>query len=174
MLRFSFILFFLFCINQLHAQINSKGYAQFKWAENKINISNLKNCNNKQSGQDFENCELISQDSLFLLKFKYKFVNLRFYKSQLSEIQFDLYHKDIANIISQLTLDFGSPIIKEKRQVSIEGEEPTIGYVWDIGDTHVLIINDGKLSPSICILSSNKINKTYPINSLSLEKLIFE
>lgn len=169
------ILLSIFCIPfYSFSQISKSGYSSFKWGQSKESISQLKNCNNVLSGSDFSNCDVISKDSLFDGKYKYQFANLRFYKSQLCEIQFDLKHADIGNIIADLTKEFGNPKIKEKKYKALDEENQSTGYVWIIGDTEVFIINDGTRMPAICILSSISIKSTYPENTLSLEKLIFE
>ena len=167
-------LLFVFIFSVADAQIKSNGYNDFIWSQNKEQIKNLVNCNSKQAGTGFEICEYASKDSLFLGKYKYKNVSIRMYQNKLSELQFDLNHADVAAIIAELSIQIGKPEIKEKKQISIEGEEASIGYIWELGDTYVLIINDGRLSPAICVLSSKKIKNTYPINTLSLEQLIFE
>ncbi len=173
-MRNLFIFLLLLVFNTANAQIKNNGYNNLTWSQSKEQIRNLSNCNSNQTGAGFEICEFQSKDSIFIGKYKYNFISIRFFQNKLSEIQFDIAHKDIANIIAELTIQYGKPIIKEKNELGVEGEEATIGYVWELGDTHMLIINDGKLSPSICVLSSIKIKKTYPPNTLSLEQLIFE
>jgi hypothetical protein len=109
-----------------------------------------------------------------LNKYKYIFANARFYNGKLTEIQFDLKHKDLAALISNLTELLGRPTIKEKRHEALDKENQSTGYLWVIGDTHVFIINDGNKVPAICIISSVSMRSKYPENTLSLEKLIFE
>lgn len=157
-----------------YSQINKHGYNQFKWGQSYVNTKDFQNCNTKLSGQEFINCDVYSLDSLFLKKYKFQFCNFRFYKNELSEIQFDLKHADIASVISNLTKAFGSPQIKEKKHQSLDKENHSTGYKWIIGDTQVLIINDGENVPAICVLSSISIQSKYPANTLNLEKLIFE
>jgi hypothetical protein len=158
----------------LTAQITRTGYQQYKWGSQHSKLKTLLNCNSKLSGDNFLNCELGTKDSLLLNKFKYQFANARFYKDRLAEIQFDIRHKDLAALISYLTEEHGSPIIKEKRHEALDKENQSTGYLWTIGDTQVFIINDGYKVPAICILSSISVRATYPPNTLSLEKLIFE
>lgn len=165
---------FFFLPILLTAQITKQGYNQFKWGQLKQTTKGLGNCSNKLSGSNFENCEVQTKDSLLLNQFKFIFCNLRFYKNQLSEIQFDINHKDLGSLISYLTKNYGNPVIKEKAHKALDIENHSTGYSWIIGDTNVFIINDGIKAPSICILSSISIRKNYPENTLSLEKLIFE
>ena len=169
------ILFSIFIIPiYSFSQINKSGYSKFKWGQAKETVSELKNCSNLLSGSDFSNCDITFKDSLFNGKYKYQFANLRFYKSQLCEIQFDLKHADIGNVIADLSKEFGNPTIKEKKYKALDDENHSTGYVWKVGDTEIFIINDGTRMPAICILSSSSIKAKYPENTLSLEKLIFE
>lgn len=170
------LLFYLLLFSTLNgvAQIKSSGFKNFNWGQEKSTFKILKNCNNKLVGAGFENCEIVNSDSVFYKNIKYKYLNARFFQGKLSELQLDINHKDLSNLVAELSKEFGTPIIKEKKLASIEGDEPTIGYVWNIGDTHLLIINDGKASPAIIVLSSKKIKFQYPSTILSLEKLIFE
>ncbi len=156
------------------SQINKTGYANYKWGQSKESTKGISNCNSILSGSEFSNCDIIAKDSLFNKKYKYQFANLRFFQSQLCEIQFDLKHADIGNVIADLSLEFGNPIIKEKKFKALDDENHSTGYVWKIGDTEVFIINDGTRMPAICIISSLSIKSKYPANTLSLEKLIFE
>ncbi len=165
-----FILFPLF----LSAQITKSGYDKLKWGQAIESVKNISNCNSKLSGSEFVNCELSKSDSLFMAKYKYQFFNLRFYKGQLCELQFDIKHEDIGHIIAELSKEFGNPIIKEKQHKALDSDNQSTGYVWVSGDTHILIINDGKRMPAICVLSSNSMKAKLPESTLSLEKLIFE
>lgn len=174
MYRLLFLLCFIVFTNNLSAQIKSNGFDNFKWGQDKSTITTLKNCNSKLSGEGFENCELVNADSTFYKNNKYQFISARFYKNKLAELQIDINHKDLSKLIADITTDLGAPTIKEKRIASIDGDEQTIGYIWNVGDTHLLIINDGLLSPAIVVLSSKKIKSQYPSTTLSLEKLIFE
>jgi hypothetical protein len=174
MYRLLLLLFFVAFTNNLSAQIKNNGFNNFKWGQDKSTFTSLKNCNSKLSGEGFENCEIVNADSTFYKKIKYQFISARFYKNKLAELQIDIHHKDLSKLIADLTIDLGAPTIKEKRLASIDGDEQTIGYIWNVGDTHLLIINDGVLSPAIVVLSSKKIKSQYPSTTLSLEKLIFE
>lgn len=156
------------------AQITKSGYGQYKWGQLHAKTSGLINCNSKLSGSDFENCEIDAKDSLFLNKYKYIFCNTRFYKGKLAEIQFDIAHKDLADVISAITQEFGKPVVLEKNHQALDKENQSTGYQWNIGDTRLFIINDGNKVPAICILYSNSMRASYPPNTLSLEKLIFE
>jgi hypothetical protein len=173
-MKIFFALFLLFSPIALNAQVNKSGYGQFKWGQLHTKTTMLTNCNSKLSGIDFMNCDFVNRDSLFLKKYKYLFCNVRFYKNKLAEIQFDINHNDLASVISALTKEHGLPIVKEKIHKSLDKENQSTGYLWIIGDTQVFVINDGNKVPAICILSSVTIKKTYPANTLSLEKLIFE
>ncbi len=173
MSRLLFLLLLLISVNSF-AQIKNNGFKNYNWGQDKSTISTLKNCSQKLTGAGFENCEIIFKDSLFYKDIKYKFISVRFFQNKLTELQLDINHSDLSNLVAELSKEFGNPIIKEKKLASIDGDEPTIGYVWNIGDTHLLIINDGKASPAIIILSSKKLKSQYPANNLSLEKLIFE
>jgi hypothetical protein len=173
-MKIFFAFFLLFAPIVLNAQVNKSGYGQFKWGQLHAKTTMLTNCNSKLSGIDFMNCDFVNTDSLFLKKYKYIFCNIRFYKNKLAEIQFDINHNDLASVISALTKEHGLPIVKEKKHEALDKENQSTGYLWMIGDTQVFIINDGNKVPAICILSSISINKTYPENTLSLEKLIFE
>lgn len=170
------LLFILLCLTSINciAQIKSSGFKNYSWGQEKTVFNNLKNCNTKLSGASFENCEILDEDSVFFKNIKYNFISARFFQNKLAEMQLDINHTDLSKLIAEISIEFGKPIIKEKKLISIEGDEPTIGYVWNIGDTHLLIINDGKASPAIVVLSSKKIKSQYPVNTLSLEKLIFE
>ena len=172
-MRNLFIFLLLLVFNAANAQIKNNGYKNLTWSQGKEQTRNLSKCNSNQTGAGFEICEFQSKDSLFIGKYKYNFISIRFFQNKLSEIQFDLAHKDIANIIAELTIQFGKPIIKEKNELGVEGEEATIGYVWELGDTHILIINDGKLSPSICVLSSIKIKKNIPCKYIKFRTINF-
>lgn len=156
------------------AQISKSGYQQYKWGQSQATTKNIANCNTKFSGTDFSNCDYIVSDSLFLNKYKFIFCNFRFYQNKLSEIQFDIRHKDLANLIAELTTSFGSPVVKEKKHQALDIENQSTGYIWNVGDTQIFVINDGKKVPAICILSSMQIRNTYPANTLTLDKLIFE
>lgn len=158
----------------LSAQITKTGYAKLRWEQKIESIKNLNNCNSKLSGSEFVNCELQKTDSLFLGKYKFQFFNMRFYKGELCELQFDLKHEDISHIIAELSTEFGTPIIKEKQHKALDADNQSTGYIWVHGDTHILIINDGKRMPAICVLSSNTMKAKLPSNTLNLEKLIFE
>lgn len=156
------------------AQISKTGYNKLTWGQLKENTNGLSNCNSNLSGSDFINCDLVSKDSIFFDTYKYQFANVRFYKSQLCEVQFDLKHSDIGNVIAELSKKYGNPKIKEKKFRALDEENHSTGYQWNIGDTEVFIINDGIKMPAICIISSISIKSKYPANTLSLEKLIFE
>jgi len=169
------LLFFIFLFPVISfSQINKLGYSTYKWGQKKETTLGITNCNSILSGSDFSNCDITSKDSLFLNKFKYQFANLRFFQSELCEMQFDLKHADIGNVIAELSKTFGNPTIKEKKYKALDDENRSTGYVWKIGDTEVLIINDGTRMPAICVLSSISIKAKYPASTLSLEKLIFE
>ncbi len=169
---FVFLLFLLPMFSV--AQIHKHGYQEFQWGQTSAKTKNIKNCNAKFSGNNFANCDIISKDSLFLNKYKFLFCNVRFYNDKLAEIQVDISHKDLAALISQITKEFGSPIIKEKKHQALDKENQSTGYTWTVGDTQIFIINDGVRVPAICVLSSISIRKTYPENTLTLDKLIFE
>lgn len=156
------------------AQIHKYGYQEFQWGQSSAKTKNIKNCNAKFTGNNFANCDIVSKDSLFLNKYKFLFCNVRFYNDKLAEIQVDISHKDLAALISQITKEFGSPIIKEKKHQALDKENQSTGYTWTVGDTQIFIINDGVRVPAICVLSSISIRKTYPENTLTLDKLIFE
>ncbi len=173
-MKIIFAFFLLFAPLLLTAQVSKSGYGQFKWGQLHAKTTMVANCNSKLSGKDFMNCDLVNTDSLFLKKYKYIFCNVRFYKEKLAEIQFDINHQDLAAVISAITNEHGSPIVKEKKHEALDKENQSTGYLWIIGDTQVFIINDGNRVPAICILSSISLRKTYPENTLSLEKLIFE
>ncbi len=167
--------FFLFISPILgNAQIHKHGYQEYQWGQSSAKTKNTKNCNAKFSGNDFANCEIITKDSLFLNKYKFLFCNVRFYNDKLAELQVDISHADLAALISQITKEFGSPIIKEKKHQALDKENQSTGYTWTVGDTQIFIINDGVRVPAICVLSSISISKTYPENTLTLDKLIFE
>jgi hypothetical protein len=173
MYRLLFLLILFTSFNSV-AQIKSNGFKNFNWGQDKSSFTSLKNCSNKLTGTGFENCDIVNSDSLFYKTIKYKYISARFFQNKLSELQFDINHHDLSYLIAELSKELGTPAIREKKLASIDGDEPTIGYVWNIGDTHLLIINDGKASPAIAVLSSKKIKSQYPASSLSLEKLIFE
>jgi hypothetical protein len=156
------------------SQIHKHGYNDLQWGHPSAKIKNIKNCNAKFSGNEFANCDIISKDSLFLNKYKFLFCNARFYKDNLAEIQVDISHSDLAALISQLTKDFGSPTIREKKHQALDKENQSTGYTWTVGDTQIFVINDGIRVPAICVLSSINIRKTYPANTLTIDKLIFE
>lgn len=160
----------LFGVSQIHKQ----GYQEFQWGQSSAKTKNIKNCNAKFSGNNFANCDILSKDSLFLNKYKFLFCNVRFYNDKLAEIQVDISHRDLAALISQITKEFGSPIVKEKKHQALDKENQSTGYTWTVGDTQIFIINDGVRVPAICVLSSISIRKTYPPNTLTLDKLIFE
>ncbi len=156
------------------SQIHKNGYNDYQWGQTSAKIKNIKNCNAKFSGNDFANCDIVSKDSLFLNKYKFLFCNVRFYKDKLAELQVDISHSDLASLISHLTREFGSPTIKEKKHQALDIENQSTGYTWIVGDTQIFVINDGIKVPAICVLSSISMRKTYPINTLTLDKLIFE
>lgn len=156
------------------SQISKSGYQQYSWGQSQVKTKNIANCNTKFSGTDFSNCDYLTSDSLFLNKYKFIFCNFRFYQNKLSEIQFDIKHKDLANVIADLTTSFGSPVVKEKKHQALDKENQSTGYIWNVGDTQIFVINDGNKVPAICILSSINIRNNYPANTLTLDKLIFE
>ena len=156
------------------SQIHKRGYGEFQWIQSSTKTKNIKNCNAKFSGNDFANCDIVTNDSLFLNKYKFLFCNVRFYKDQLAEIQVDINHADLAALLSQLTKEFGTPIVKEKKHQALDKENQSTGYAWTVGDTQIFVINDGIRVPAICVLSSISMRKLYPENTLTLDKLIFE
>lgn len=166
-----FILFSSFSF----AQITSHGFSEIKWKTPKTSFTTLKDCNSSQAGENFENCEYTNPDSLFLHKYKYSFANFRFYKGKLCETNFDLRHSDLANLISQLTVDFGKPVIKENKVKSPDPDHNVIGYEWIVGDTKILILNKGLRAPVWCILSSVSMKNSFKDQQeIDIENLIFE
>jgi hypothetical protein len=174
MRNFLFFIGVLLLSNVAVSQITGNGYASLKWKSSKKSISGLINCSSNSNGLDFDYCELNSKDSLFLQKFKYSFVNLRFYKNQLAEIHFDFPSQNTANLIAFVTEELGNPTVLEKKNKAADDFEFSIGYKWVVAGTEVLIINDGPRNPALCIISSKAIKATYPSTILNIEKLIFE
>jgi hypothetical protein len=155
------------------SQISATGIERYKWGTAKSSVKALVNCSTSDAGAGFENCQVSVPDSLFLGKYKYSFFNLRFYKGKLSEINIDLKHKDLASLVSELTVKFGKPAIKENTVSFDETQEDMIGYEWITGDTKLLILNKGTYNPVWCTFSSISMKKTIPTEK-DLGKLIFE
>lgn len=174
MKKFVILFSFFYLPLMVSAQISKVGYNKFTWGQTKEVTKEILNCNSKLAGSDFINCDLQSKDSLFLDKYKYQFANVRFFNSQLCEIQFDLKHADLGNVIAEISKKYGNPTIKEKKFSALDEHNHSTGYRWNIGDTEVFIINDGTRMPAICIISSISLKNKYPASTLSLEKLIFE
>ncbi len=166
-----FICFTFLFPSIVFAQINKQGYNGSIWGQSKESLTIIKSVDTKA---DFMYCEVNNKDSLFLGKYKYTYCNYRFYKNQLSEIHFDLNPNDLGNIVSYLTKTYNKPTILEKKQSTSSTHEISIGYKWNIGDSDILIINDGTKNPILCIVKSTKITNTYPQDILNIEKLIFE
>ncbi len=175
-MRHLFVLFcLLFCFQFTQAQIDSKGYNGFEWGSKKSKYNVFHSCTSNQAGDHFQNCELKTKDSLFLNKYKYLFTNFRFYKGELCEINFDLQHSDLAAIVSELTMKFGSPAIKENKTRSEDEYNNYIGYEWQVGDTRILLLNKGKIAPVWCTINSISMQEKYKgPKAVDVEQLIFE
>ncbi len=156
-----------------YSQITGSGYFIYKWGGIKTTYPNLTHCNVTNAGDNFINCEIVSNDSIFLKSFHYDYCGMRFFNQKLSEIHFDLRYKELGSVIAKLSIDLGTPRILENAIHSADTAATTIGYEWIIGDTRVLIINKGPSNPVWCILSSQKIKKTYNKKVVDIEKLIF-
>lgn len=158
----------------LLAQVNSNGFNNFKWGQLHNNTNGIGKCSNASADNEFRNCDILSKDSILFKNIKYQFANVRFYKNQLCEFQFDIKHSDLGILIAEFSKKYGNPIIKEKKFNALDEENNSTGYKWIVGDTEIFIINDGNKMPAICVISSLSIKSKYPINTQSLEKLIFE
>jgi hypothetical protein len=171
----SCIIFLLFISTFSFAQINPHGFSGLKWKTAKSSFTDLKNCDQLQAGSNFENCEYLSTDSLFLKKYKYSYANFRFYKGKFCEANFDLNHKDLGNLIAELTSTLGQPVIKENKTRSESPSGNVIGYEWVTGDTKILILNKGFYYPAWCTLSSVSMKKSIKSQQeTDIENLIFE
>lgn len=155
------------------AQIKPTGYANYNWGEAKKNVP-VSDCSTKTAGEHFENCSMRSADSLFIGKYKYSYSNFRFYNDKLLELNFDLAHTDLATLVADLTIKFGYPKVKENKQDADDTNSMIIGYEWNVGDTHILVVNKGRLYPVWCTLSSIKQRKLIRDNSLDVEKILFD
>ena len=164
-------LVFLLVIAQLEteAQINKTGYNGYNWGINKSAIKGLKDCMPSYLDKEMENCS--ASDLLFLDKYHFDYLNYRFYKQQFMEVNFDFSRAEMGNIISKLTIDFGSPLVKEKKNPESEG---FTAYEWIVGDSKILIIDKGTHLPIWLNISSIKIkNSITSTSELDIEKILF-
>lgn len=151
------------------AQISKIGFGSYNWGTNKSSFNNLKNCNPSFINPEIENCA--AKDSLFLKKFKFEYLNYRFYKMQLFEVNYDFNRNEMWNIINKLTTDIGSPIVKVKQDQGMNG---FTAYEWFYGDSKVLIIDKGEKLPIWLNISSIKVKSSITNQSdLDLEKILF-
>jgi hypothetical protein len=151
------------------AQISKTGYKGYSWGINKSAIKGLKDCSPSYLDKEMQNCS--ASDSLFLGKYPFEYLNYRFYKQQFMEVNFDFSRAEMGNIISKLTIDFGSPIVKEKKNPESEG---FTAYEWIVGDSRVLIIDKGTHLPIWLNISSIKIKGMVTNTSeLDIEKILF-
>lgn len=158
----------------LFAQVKSNGYNNYKWGQARVNTIGLGKCSTQIVDAEFNNCDIISKDSLLFNNIKYQFANARFFKGQLCEFQFDVSHSELGKLIAELSKTYGNPSIIEKKHKALDEENNSTGYKWIVGDTEIFIINDGLKMPAICVINSISLKAKYPINTQSLEKLIFE
>lgn len=151
------------------AQISKTGYDKYSWGANKSNFNNLKTCNPSFVDPEVENCS--ANDSIFLKEFEFEYLNYRFYKKQLFEVNYDFNRNLMTKIISKLTIDLGSPMVKEKKD---QGINNFTAYEWIIGDSKVLIIDKGTKLPIWLNISSIKVKSSISNRSnIDLEKILF-
>ena len=152
------VLFFLCAsvVAQTKTTITSKGFENIKWGTNKSKFTKVK-CANAISGEQYQNCA----DTTGKLFYGYNatFFNYRFFKNKLIEVNVDFDRSFLAYIVGKLTIDLGSPLVKEKDSGNNNRNANFTMYVWNIGGTRVVVFDKGQSFPVWCTISSIKMKK---------------